>query len=58
MTKWKIEYIDTHSNGRRNITYHYGSLTRYEVIKFFGLDKEDVLWFRISIIKENGNKNI
>lgn len=52
MTKWKIEYIDTRSNGRRNTTYHYGSLTRYEVIKFFGLDRPDVLWFRVSIVKD------
>lgn len=57
MTKWKIEYIGTHSSGHKNITYHYGTLTRYEIIKFFGLDRTDVLWFKVSIVKDNGNKN-
>lgn len=55
MTKWKIEYIDIHSGGRKNTTYHYGFLTRHQVIKFFGLDRADVLWFKVSIVKDNGN---
>lgn len=54
MTTWKIEYIDTLSNGRKCTTYHVGSkMTRYDIIKFFGLDKPDVLWFKVSIVKNN-----
>lgn len=55
MTKWKITYIDKLSNGRKNVTYYYGSNTRYGIIKFFGLDNADVLWFKIEIIKDEEN---
>lgn len=55
MTKWKITYIDSHSHGRKNITYYYGNNTRYGIIKFFGLDKPDVLWFKIEILKNDKN---
>lgn len=51
MTTWKIQYIDTKSNGKRLTTFHTGSLTRYEIIKFFGLDQPDVLWFKIERVR-------
>lgn len=52
MTKWRIDYIDTVSEGRKNTTYHYGNLTDDEVIEFFGLNRSDVIWYKVSLIKE------
>ena len=56
MTNWRIEYIDTLSEGKKNTTYHYGKLTKEEVVEFFGLDRSDVLWYNVSPINEKDNE--
>ena len=47
MMKWKIEYRDDQSGGDLRTTYYYGTITKEEVIDFFGLDRPDVHWYNV-----------
>lgn len=53
MATWKITYIDEKSRGKRCTTTYSGHYTRYEIIKFFGLDKPDVVWFKLELVRDN-----
>lgn len=49
MRKWKVEYREV---GRDKVfeTTHEGDLLKEEVIEFFGLEKSDVTWYRVTEI--------
>ena len=47
MMKWKIEYRDDQSGGELRTTYYFGTITKEEVINFFGLDRPDVHWYNV-----------
>ena len=43
---WEVSYKEVGSDKVRK-TKHLGHLTEVEVIKFFGLDGDDVTWYEI-----------
>lgn len=51
MTKWRVDYKKRGSD-RIRTTYHTGTLSKEEVVSFFGLDKSDVSWYEITEVEE------
>ena len=51
MTKWRVDYKERGSD-RIRTTYHTGTLSKEEVVSFFGLDKSDVSWYEITEVEE------
>lgn len=52
MKYWRVKYIDKYSGGKVSTTVYHGDITKEEVIKFFGLENEDVYWYDCELIEK------
>lgn len=52
MATWKIYYKDKMSNGQLCSTMYSGTMTRSEIIEFFGLNQPDCYWFKLELQKD------
>lgn len=53
MKHWEIEFVDRWTNGKVSKTYLCGYETEEEVVKFLGLDQEDVSYYKVKQIDKS-----
>ena len=49
---WKVQYIDTWTNGEIRETELHGYYDYNDVIKFFGLNEPEVSWYKVEEIED------